>query len=132
MQITHKYITDRKFDDVLSDLVHLAEANRFRVLGVHDLQADLAEKGYDISRFKIVEICNSKLAYEALGLSRDISVFMPCRISIYAKNDKTAISTMKPRLMAEFFDDHQLQKLALLLDRTVTSMLKRVARGDEV
>jgi uncharacterized protein (DUF302 family) len=59
------------------------------VPAIHDLQQSLAKSGKHVRPVKVLEICKPKYSGQMLELSdeRIMSVMMPCRISIYEKND---------------------------------------------
>jgi len=129
MQIEYEVVTDRPFDDVVSDVEKLTVEKNFRVLHVHDVQATLAEKGFERGPLKIIEICNGKFAYEALGKNMSVSLFMPCKINVYIENGKTKIKAMKPSAIADFMPNAGLNELAAEVDDIVTEIADRAAQG---
>jgi uncharacterized protein (DUF302 family) len=56
---------------------------------IHDLQQSLAKSGKNVRPVKVIEICKPEYSGQMLELNdeRIISVMMPCRISVYEKND---------------------------------------------
>lgn len=77
------------FDKTLEVLKSAAEEDEWNVPAVHDLQQSLAKSGKHVRPVKVLEICKPKYSGQMLELSdeRIMSVMMPCRISIYEKND---------------------------------------------
>jgi uncharacterized protein (DUF302 family) len=130
MQIEYEVVTDRPFDDVVTDVEKLTVEKNFRVLHVHDVQATLAEKGLERGPLKIIEICNGKFAHEALAKSMSVSLFMPCKINVYTENGKTKIKAMKPSAIADFMPEAGLEELAGEVDDIVTEIADRAARGE--
>jgi uncharacterized protein (DUF302 family) len=78
-----------KFEKTVDLLVAEAERREWKVPAVHDLQLSLAKSGKEVKPVKVIEICKPKYSGEMLELNdeRIISVMMPCRISVYEKND---------------------------------------------
>ena len=69
----------------------------------HDLQQSLAKAGKSVRPVKVVEIC--KPAYSGVMLEKSderiVSVMMPCRISVYEKeNGKIYVATFNGRMFA--------------------------------
>jgi uncharacterized protein (DUF302 family) len=77
------------FEKTVEMLVADAEKREWKVPAVHDLQQSLAKSGKDVRPVKVIEICKPKYSGQMLELNdeRIISVMMPCRISVYEKED---------------------------------------------
>lgn len=95
--------SDRRFDEVVASVEALTAEKGFRVLAVHDIQATLQGKGFEIGPMKIVELCSAKHAYKVIAADPRISQMLPCRISVYRAGDQTTIAMMRPTAIAEFF-----------------------------
>jgi uncharacterized protein (DUF302 family) len=64
---------------------------------VHNLQQSLAKSGKHVRPVQVIEICKPEYSGRMLELSdeRIVSVMMPCRISVYEKEDgKTYIAVL--------------------------------------
>ena len=77
------------FEKTVEMLISDAEKKEWKVPAVHDLQQSLAKSGKDVRPVKVIEICKPKYSGQMLELNdeRIISVMMPCRISVYEKED---------------------------------------------
>jgi len=77
------------FDRTVEKLIAEAERREWKIPFVHDLQQSLAKSGKSVKPVKVIEIC--KPEYSGQMLERDderiMSVMMPCRISVYEKDD---------------------------------------------
>ena len=85
------------FDKTVEMIISEAERREWKVPAVHDLQQSLAKAGKTVQPVKVIEICKPAYSGQLLELSdeRIMSVMMPCRISIYLKNDnKTYLSLL--------------------------------------
>ena len=83
------------FDLTVEKLVAEAERREWKVPFIHDLQQSLAKSGKKVNPVKVIEICKPEYSGKMLELNdeRIISVMMPCRISVYEKEDgKTYIA----------------------------------------
>ncbi len=129
MEIEYNVDSDRPFDDVVDDIAKLSAEKMFRVLYVHDVQATLAEKGFERGPLKIIEICNGKFAHEALSKHMSVSLFMPCKINVYTEGGKTKIKAMRPAAIADFMPEAGLNELAGQVDKVVMEIVDRAASG---
>ena len=88
-----KIVLEKKsrFDFVKTVESLLAEAGKrnWTIPAVHDLQQSLAKSGKAVRPVKVIELCKPEYSGQMLELNdeRIISVMMPCRISVYEKDD---------------------------------------------
>jgi uncharacterized protein (DUF302 family) len=88
-----KYIIEQPskydFDKTVDLLVREAELKEWKVPALHDLQQSLAKSGKTVKPVKVIEICKPAYSGQMLELNdeRIMSVMMPCRISVYLKDD---------------------------------------------
>lgn len=77
------------FDRTVEILVAESERREWKVPAVHDLQQSLAKSGKEVKPVKVIEICKPEYSGQMLELNdeRIMSVMMPCRISVYTKDD---------------------------------------------
>ncbi len=77
------------FDTTVDMIVKEAESRDWKVPAIHDLQLSLAKAGKTVLPVKVIEICKPAFSGQILELNdeRLMSVMMPCRISVYQKND---------------------------------------------
>jgi uncharacterized protein (DUF302 family) len=99
-------VTERQsrygFDKTIEMILSNAQKYEWTVPAVHDLQNSLAKSGKHVRPVKVIEICKPKYSGQMLELNdeRIISVMMPCRISVYEKDDgKTYVGMLNARKM---------------------------------
>jgi len=62
----------------------------FGVLGSYEFKKILETKGFPIERdITVFELCNPKGAQEVLSTMADVSVYLPCRLSVYEEEGQT-------------------------------------------
>ena len=91
------------FDKTVDLLTAEAERREWKVPAVHDLQQSLAKSGKTVKPVKVIEICKPEYSGQMLELNdeRIMSVMMPCRISVYIKDDgKTYTAVLDGAAMA--------------------------------
>ncbi|MBK7710961.1 MAG: DUF302 domain-containing protein [Bacteroidales bacterium] len=88
-QIVVEHQSRYDFDRTVEMLVANAEKREWKVPAVHDLQQSLAKSGKAVRPVKVIEICKPQYSGQMLELNHEriISVMMPCRISVYEKED---------------------------------------------
>ncbi len=91
------------FDETVSLLTAESERRAWKIPALHDLQQSLAKSGKSVRPVKVIEICKPEYSGQMLELNdeRIMSVMMPCRISVYLKEDgKTYVSLLNGAAMA--------------------------------
>jgi uncharacterized protein (DUF302 family) len=88
-QIVIEHKSKFGFEKTVQILTENAEKSEWKVPFVHDLQQSLAKSGKSVKPVKVIEICKPEYSGKMLELNaeRIISVMMPCRISVYEKDD---------------------------------------------
>lgn len=88
-QIVVEKVSKYDFDKTVDLLLKEAARRDWSNPAVHDLQQSLAKSGKSVKPVKVIEICKPAFSGKLLELSdeRIMSVMMPCRISVYEKND---------------------------------------------
>ena len=95
-----RFDMDKTVETILQTAIRKGWSNP----ATHDLQQSLAKSGKHVKPVKVIEICKPEYSGKMLELNdeRIISVMMPCRISIYEKNDgKTYVSILNSGLMTQ-------------------------------
>ncbi len=116
--------TNKSFDEAVSAIEARTKEKGFGVLHIHDVKATLASKGFDSVPLKIIEICNPLYACEVLKRDIKISLMLPCPISVYVKGSKTYISTLRPRVIADFYPHADIEAIAEEVDEIVLSIVE--------
>jgi uncharacterized protein (DUF302 family) len=83
------------FEKTVQLLTDAAVKMNWNIPATHDLQQSLAKAGKAVSSVKVLEVCKPEYSGKMLEKNdeRIVSVMMPCRISIYLKeNGKTYVA----------------------------------------
>lgn len=115
--------TTKSVDEAVNVIQAKAQEKGFRVLHVHDVQATLAAKGFEIEPMKIVEVCNARFASQVLAKDKKISLMLPCPISVFVEAGKTYISALKPRVVADYYPDANVESIAAEVERIVLELV---------
>jgi uncharacterized protein (DUF302 family) len=120
----HTVQSTESLDNAVAKVEQAAVAKGFRVLHTHDVSATLAEKGFHREPLKIIEVCNARYAHDALNKDVGIALMLPCPIAVYTKEGKTYVSTMKPSVLAEFYPNAGIEKLAAEVEKIVLEIVE--------
>jgi len=91
----YKTTTSYPLETVKAQLEEKAKKVGFGILGSYEFKKILKSKGFEIHRdITVFELCNPAGAEEALNTIPEISVYLPCRISIYSQNGVTVLATI--------------------------------------
>lgn len=91
----YKVKTTQSTNTIKAELKAHAKEVKFGVLHIYEFKKLLKEKGFPIERdITLFEVCNPQGAQEALMQIPEISVYLPCRISVYEENDETILATI--------------------------------------
>jgi len=92
-----------EFNETVSLIVDESESRDWKVPAVHDLQQSLAKSGKAVKPVKVIEICKPQYSGKMLELNHEriVSIMMPCRISVYEKDDgKTYVALLNTEILA--------------------------------
>jgi len=118
----------KTLEQLEKDLTEAVQRHQFGVLGVHDLQAKLREKGLEMERqVRVYEVCNPKQAKAVLEVNPQVSTALPCRISIYSSGDGYTLSTMRPREMMKAFGEAGMDQVAGEVEDTLVAIMREAA-----
>ena len=125
-ELSIKLESNKPVEQLTADLEKASVENQFRVLAVHDVQATLAEKGFEREPLKIVEVCNAGFAHEALNKDIDVSMFMPCKFTVYTENNKTVLNLARPTVISKMLPQAGLDKLAEEVEKRLKKIMESV------
>ena len=118
--------SSKSFDDVSTALEKTSPERGFRVLAVHNVKETLAGKGFEIEPLKIFEVCNAGFAYKALGNDISVAMFMPCKIVVRPRGDKTVMTLVRPSMIAEMLPDAGLNDLASDVEKQLIGIIDEI------
>ena len=108
-QIVIEHKSRYGFEETVELIVAEAERKSWNIPAIHDLQKSIAKSGKIVNPVKVIEICKPQYSGKMLELNHEriISVMMPCRISVYEKEDGlTYIGLINAGEMASGLDEN--------------------------
>ena len=116
----YKTTTQYPLETVKSQLEEHAKAVGFGVLGSYEFKNILQSKGYEIETdITVYELCNPVAAQAALDTMPEISVYLPCRLSVYEEEGQTVLATIgiEDMLGAVEVDDDFKKHMSEIFDK---------------
>jgi len=87
--------TTQPIEKVKKELETKAKEAGFGVLNSYEFKKILESKGFPIEKdITVFELCNPQGAQQALTEIAAISVYLPCRLSVYEEDGVTTLSTI--------------------------------------
>jgi uncharacterized protein (DUF302 family) len=111
-------------DEVVARMTEEAPKHNMRVLHVHDVTATLAEKGFELVPYRIVEVCGAKFAKSALDQDLHVGLMMPCRICVFRDGNVTRIATVKPTELMTFFPGKDLAEFGTAVEEILERIME--------
>lgn len=103
----------------------------FGVLTEIDVQATLRDKlGEQIEDYVILGACNPQLAYQALGVDRQIGLLLPCNVVVRSDGAQTVIEMLDPQVMVTVTGRDELAPVADEAARRLRAALDALARAN--
>jgi len=102
-QLILEKVSPFDFEKTVDLLTAEAERRNWMIPAVHDLQQSLAKSGKAVRSVKVIEVCKPQYSGQMLEKNdeRIVSVIMPCRISVYLKeDDKTYVAFLDGERLA--------------------------------
>lgn len=118
----------KSFEQALKDIESACEKNSFRVQHIHFVSDILKEKGFDIERYAIIEVCNPKFAHLVLSINKNYGSILPCRILLYEKEGKLYASSPKPTMLIQKLDMSELKDVAIQVEETIKNIILEIEK----
>jgi len=109
--------TSTDIETVKQELEAKAKEVGFGLLNTYAFKRILEDKGYPIEKdITVFELCNPSGVQQALTYLSEISVYLPCRISVYENKGVTTLSTIGIEEIINTFDtDARFQSYMTIL-----------------
>lgn len=114
------------FDRVLERLQNTLPRHRFGVLATLRIDTILREKiGARTEPLAILEVCSPVHAHQALELSRDAALFLPCKVVVSRDGSRVRVALLRPSVsVATFLPLPQLEGLARQVEEELRTALE--------
>jgi uncharacterized protein (DUF302 family) len=122
-QFDYTVESTKGFEETVAAIEAKSKEKGFNVLAVHNVKATLESKGFARAPMKIIEICNAKYVDRILAKDIKIALMLPCPVVVYEEKGGVMISTLRPRVIADFYPSPGVAEIAAEVDRIVLSIV---------
>jgi uncharacterized protein (DUF302 family) len=122
-QFDYTVQSTKGFEETVAAVETMSREKGFNILVVHDVKATLESKGFSREPMKIVEICNAKYVDQVLAKDIKIALMLPCPVVVYVQDGKTFISTLRPKVIADFYPAADVAAIAAEVDAIVLAIV---------
>jgi uncharacterized protein (DUF302 family) len=119
---------NKPFEQILKEIEKLADKLSFRIQHIHYVSDILNEKGFEIEKYCIVELCNPKFAHLVLSTDKNFGSILPCKILIYEKDGKNFVSSPNPVEMVEKLGMNEIIEIAKQVEKIIREIILEVSR----
>jgi uncharacterized protein (DUF302 family) len=115
------------FEDTVARLEAAVPEHKMTVLGVHPMSKTLTEKGFPREPISVIEVCNAKLASQALEDDIRVALMVPCPIAVYEKAGQVFVLAMDTRMLSQTYEGPRLQQLGEEMYEALKALLLTVS-----
>jgi uncharacterized protein (DUF302 family) len=116
--------SNNSFFKTVEKIKDIIPQKEFKILAIHDIKSTLNSKNFEMENYVIIELCNAKSAHEILSISKEVGLFLPCKINVYENNNKIIVSALLPDAIKNIFK--MTTDLPLALFEEVANTLKSI------
>ncbi len=115
------------FDDAVARVKQALQEQGFGVQAEIDISKALKEKlGVEVPRQLILGACNPQLAYQALQAEPEVSLLLPCNVTVSQKLGAVEVAVIDAGRLMEFVGNPALRPLAQEANRRLQAALEKV------
>ena len=116
------------FSEAVPKVKAVFAAQGFGTLTEIDVQTTLQTKiGAEIEPYVILGACNPQLAHQALQVTRDIGLLLPCNVVVRQIDGGVMVQALDPSIIASLPGDPALQPIADEAARRIDAALDSLA-----
>lgn len=126
MSFCYTVTTQKSINDAIVNLTHNLKEIGFGVLEVLDFKKILNEKNQEFqNEYKLMEVCNPKLAKQVLDSNPDLGLLLPCTIAVYQKNKQNCVSLAKPTSLLKMASEEHMQFVGNEIEKNLIEIIEK-------
>ncbi|MGE5323607.1 MAG: DUF302 domain-containing protein [Actinomycetota bacterium] len=115
------------FDQILDRVRNALQQEGFGVQAEINISNALREKlGVEVPRQLILGACNPQLAYRAMQAEPEITLLLPCNVTLRQSADRVEVAVIDAGKMMQFVGNPELGPIAEEVNRRLQSVLARI------
>ena len=77
------------------------------------------------NEYKLMEVCNPKLAKQVLDSNPDLGLLLPCTIAVYQKNKQNCVSLAKPTSLLKMASEKNMQFVGNEIEKNLIEIIEK-------
>ncbi|GBF10963.1 DUF302 domain-containing protein [Tepidibacillus sp. HK-1] len=101
----------------------------FKIVARIDIHNNILNKGYDFKKkVSVLEVCNAGEAYEILSLGNEVSIFLPCKITVTEEDGIVNIRMPRPTFLLNQYEKEEWNKTADHVESLMINVMDEAAK----
>ncbi len=107
-------VIPQSFEEAMDTVADALKKEGFGILSDVDMQKSISSKlGKEFRKYRILGVCDAKLAYDVLNIEDKAGIFMPCTIIVQEREGgKTEVTAIDPLDMMRAIGNPKLEQFA--------------------
>lgn len=127
MMYGYKRQLDLGFEKAVASAREELAKEGFGVLTEIDVKATIKKKlNIEFDEYIILGACNPPFAYQALQVSKDAGLMMPCNVVVFRENGVTFIECAMPTALANLIQSEQLKPIAEKIEGKLKKVIDNI------
>ena len=111
------------FEEILKQLPEKVKEQGFGIISQINMKEKFKEKlGIESNNYMILGLCDPASAIKSIQTEQSIGLMLPCNMVIFEKDDKIAVSIIKPTIAMSMIENEKLESIS----RKVEGRLKKI------
>ncbi len=125
MMFHYTEISSKSLEDTIESLEGHLKDEQFGVLWDFNINEKLESKGFNLqNRYRVLEVCNPKEAYNVLTQDPLVSYFLPCKIVVYEDQGSVKVGMPRPTALISMVNDSNLKAIAEGIETRLITCIK--------
>jgi uncharacterized protein (DUF302 family) len=118
---------DTSFEETVDNATNELKKEGFGILTQINVTEKFAEKlRIDFKKYIILGACNPPSAHKAILVEENIGLMLPCNVVIYERQEKTAVSMIKPTVAMKMIGNVELEQIATTIERKLKKVFDAI------
>ena len=120
--------SNKELYEIRNALESELKTSQFGILTEIDIAKVMEKKGIEFDKeFLLLGICSPNFAKEALTINSDVSVSLPCSITIEKTDSGSTIKLARPTFIVNYYKNEELEKLGRKAEDILIQAIEKVA-----
>lgn len=101
------------FEEIMKQLPEKVKEQGFGIVSKIDMREKFKEKlGIEFREYTILGLCDPSSALKSIQAEQSVGLLLPCNMIVFEKDDKTAVSIIKPTIAMSITDNEKLGSIS--------------------